>query len=136
MGSYCRVVGEEGYRERTRQNLGKWGQSLQQDALKGLYMGRHVGCFFLFLFLNCFEQKREFYSSGMAYAADRSQLQSKTHNVFASQSEGSILGRPTSPAQPEKQQACFIFSEIFSILQRYTQRQTSRNNTCLYFKNA
>lgn len=48
MGSYCRVVGGEGYRERTRQNLGKRGQSLQQDALKGLYMGRHVGCFFSF----------------------------------------------------------------------------------------
>lgn len=47
-----------------------------------------------------------FYSSGMAYAAaDRSQLLSKTQDVFASQSEGSILGlRLTSPAQPEIEQ--------------------------------
>lgn len=30
---------------------GGGGQSLQQGALKGLYMGRHVGCFFLFVFL-------------------------------------------------------------------------------------
>lgn len=36
--------------------LGRRGQSLQLDTLKGLYMGRHVGCFF-FLFY-CFEQKK------------------------------------------------------------------------------
>lgn len=56
---------------------------------------------FFFRFFYCFEQKGGFYSSGMAYAADRSQLLSKTQDVFASQSEGSILGlRLTSPAQP------------------------------------
>lgn len=59
MGSYCRVVGGEGDRERTRQSLGERGQSLQQDALKGLYMGWHVGCFFCF-FYYCFEQNGNF----------------------------------------------------------------------------
>lgn len=58
MGSDCRVVGGEGYWERTKQNLGKRGQSLQKDALKGLYMGRHVGCFFFFYY--CFEQTGDF----------------------------------------------------------------------------
>lgn len=47
------------------------GLSLQQDALKGLYMGRHVGWFFFCFFFYCFEQKKGgVYSSGMAYAAD------------------------------------------------------------------
>lgn len=51
----------------------------------------------------------------MAYAADRSQLLSKTQDVFASQSEGSILGLClTSPAQPETEQGPLSFSEIFS----------------------
>ena len=108
---------EKGKQKRRGRTLGRGGQSLQQDALKGLYMGRHVGCFF-FLFY-CLEQKRGFYSSGMAYAADRSQLLSKTQDVFASQSEGSILGlRLTSPAKPETEQACISFSEIFSMLKQ------------------
>lgn len=85
--------------ERKRQNLGRRRRSLQQDALKGLYMGRHVGCFFSFFI--ALSKKKGIYSSGMAYAADRSQLLGKTQGVFASQSERSILGlRLTSPAQP------------------------------------
>lgn len=89
--------GAEGGRGRT---LGRGGQSLQQDAQKGLYMGRHVGCFFSF-FIALSKKEVGVYSSGMAYAADRSQLLSKTQDVFASQSERSILGlRLTSPAQP------------------------------------
>lgn len=76
---------------------------------------------FFFFFFYCFEQKGGFYSSGMAYAADRSQLLSKTQDVFASQSEGSILGlRLTSPAQPEREQACISFSEIFPMLNQST----------------
>lgn len=53
----------------------------------------------------------------MAYAADRSQLLSKTQDVFASQLEGSILGLClTSPAPPEKDQTVISFSEIFVLL--------------------
>lgn len=59
-----------------RQNLGKKGQSLQQDALKGLYMGRHVGCFF-FLFFIALSKKRGFTRQAWLM------LLSKTHNVFA-----------------------------------------------------
>lgn len=59
-GSCCKAVVEKGNGERLRQNLsGRGGLSLQQDELKGLYMGRHVGRFFFFY---CFEQERWFYS--------------------------------------------------------------------------
>lgn len=45
------------------------GQSLQQDALKGFYMGRHVGLCFVFKFFFIIIialSKRGLYSSGMA----------------------------------------------------------------------
>lgn len=44
-------------------------------------------------------------------------LLSKTQVVFASQLEGYILElRLTSPAQPETEQACLSFSEMFSLM--------------------
>lgn len=60
-----------------RQNLGKKGQSLQQDALKGLYMGRHVGCFFFFFFI-ALSKKGGFTRQAWLM------LLSKTQYVFAS----------------------------------------------------
>lgn len=104
MGSYCRVVGGEGYRERTRQNLSGRGGITPAGRTEGALHEEACRMFLCFFFI-ALSKKGGFYSSGMAYAADRSQLLSKTQDVFASQSEGSILGlRLTSPAQPGREQ--------------------------------
>lgn len=51
MGSYCRVVGGEGYRERTRQNLGKRGAVTPEGRTEGALHGEacRMGFFFLLL---------------------------------------------------------------------------------------
>lgn len=73
-------------------------------------MGIHGG-FFFSSFFYCFEQKKGDFTR-QAWLM----LLSKTQVVFASQLEGYILELLTSPAQPETEQACLSFSEMFSLM--------------------
>lgn len=101
-------------RERGRTCLEEWAVTPARGT-EGALHGEACRIFFV-IFFYCFEQNRGFYSSGMAFAADRSQLLSKTQDVFASQLEGSILWlRLTSPAQPETAKSK-SFSKIFLML--------------------
>lgn len=107
-GSYCRVVGGKGYREEEAEFWEKEAVTPAEHT-EGALHGE--ACRMFFSFFIALSKKKGFYSSGMAYAADRSQLLGKTLGVFASQSERSILGlRLTSPAQPETEQECISFS--------------------------
>lgn len=126
--------GKERGRGRT---LGRRGRGAVTPAgcTEGALHGEACRMFFFVCFFIALSKKRGgFYSSGMAYAADRSQLLSKTHNVFAPQSEGSIMGlRLTSPAQPETEQTCISFSEIFQKRQRHAQRPPPTSTTQGFF---
>lgn len=49
MGSYCRVIGGEGYRERTRQNLGKRGAVTPEGRTEGALHGEACRMIFFFI---------------------------------------------------------------------------------------
>lgn len=111
-GWWRRVWGED-----EAEPIWKRGQSLQQDALKGLYMGRHVVGFFFF-FLLLWAKKGDFTRQAWLMLLIDLSCWAKHKTCLRLSRRGPFWGYVSLHRHNLKQskQTCISFSEIFSML--------------------